>query len=469
MIRPSTSPLAVVIAWALLWFAGCGDVVARPIGEIAGAADATSGSDAPAFSDGSPPNDATAICQGSGPIPLPSDGGQRCTGDLARLFRFALCACQTLDASGTLSTDSFDSSNDAGPGDVDISASIGANGEVSTNATTTGSGSPPAVVVGGSVYAGGQNLHRRAAVTLGGSGTVLGDVQAAGDVEVSGSYQVAQNVDTTGNVVLEPGASLSVLGQVTLPSGDSAAGVSAVGGVHDATVSVAPPCDCANPIDVASIVAAHEQDNDDAAIGLSTGALVQPSAPVELPCGQYYATGIQGGAVTIQIAGRVALFVDGDISVDDGLVIALAQGAQLDLFVSGNVNLMGTTTFGAPNAPARVRMYVGGSSLQLAASARIGVNAYAPNAIVALASAFEMWGALFAQAFQFSGDFQIHYDTSVLMADGCAPSGGSCATCDDCAGSTPACKGGQCVPCVTTADCCAPLQCSAGSCVLTAQ
>jgi hypothetical protein len=288
-------------------------------------------------------------------------------------------------------------------------------------------------------------------------------------VDIGGAYQVAGNVDTSGNIVLEPGGSLSVLGQVSLPAGNSAAGVSAGEGISNVPVSVAPPCDCANPIDVASIVAAHEQDNDDAAIGLSPGAFLQPSAPVDLPCGQYYANGIQGGAVTIQVTGRVALFIEGDIAVDSGLEIALATGAELDLFVSGNVNLMGTTTFGAPNSPARVRLYVGGTSLQLESSAMIGVNAYAPNAIVAFASALEMWGALFAKAFQFSGDFKIHYDSSVLVADGCAPSGGSCTTCNDCAGATPACKGGQCVPCVTTADCCAPLQCSGGMCVLATQ
>jgi hypothetical protein len=94
---------------------------------------------------------------------------------------------------------------------------------------------------------------------------------------------------------------------------------------------------------------------------------------------------------------------------------------------------------------------------------------YAPDAVVALASSFEMKGALFAQQLEFSGDFTIHYDTSVLQTPGCTPSGSPCQTCDDCAGATPACKAGTCVPCVTTADCCAPLTCSAGRCVLPAQ
>jgi hypothetical protein len=461
--RLHASSLCAIVGWAIVWSAGCGDIVAQPIGEsMDGAADdasdAAPGPDAPASFEGGL-LDGSAFCQGHGPIPLPGDAGQRCTADLSHLFRFALCACQSLDASGTLTTDSFDLSSEAGAGNVH-SASIASNGEVSTNAQTT---------IGGSIYAAGQNIGAVPAVTLRGGGTILGDVQASGDVHVGGPYQVHQDVDTSGNVVLDPGGSLSVLGQLNLPAGNSATGVMAVNGIHNAAVSVRPPCDCSNPIDVASIVAAHQTDNDDAARGLSRGALVQPPGPVALSCGRYFVNGIQGGTIALDVTGRVALFVQGDLSITGRLAINLSPGAELDLFVSGNVLLMGMATFGAPNSPAHVRLYVGGTSFELAASVTVGVNAYAPNAVVALASSLEMWGALFAKALQFSGNFAIHYDSSVLTAEGCAPSGGSCKTCDDCAGATPACKGGTCVPCVTTADCCAPLVCSTGRCVLGAQ
>jgi hypothetical protein len=461
--RLHASSLCAIAGWAVVWSAGCGDVVAQPIGESADgaaddAADVAPGPDAPTSLEGGFLQDASAFCQGHGPIPLSGDAGTRCTADLSHLFRFALCACQSLDASGTLTTDSFNLSSEAGAGNVH-SASIASNGEVSTNAHTT---------IGGSIYAAGQNIGAVPAVTLRGDGTILGDVQASGDVHVGGPYQVDHDVDTSGNVVLDTGGSLSVLGQVNLPAGNSATGVSAVSGIHSAAVSVAPPCDCSNPIDVASIVAAHQADNDNAG-RLSPGDLVQPSAPVALPCGRYYVNSIQGGTVALEITGRVALFVQGDLTVTGGLDIRLSPGAELDLFVSGNVLLMGMATFGAPNSPAHVRLYVGGTSFELAASVNVGLNAYAPNAVVALASSFEMWGALFAKALQFSGNFAIHYDSSVLTAEGCAPSGGTCKTCDDCAGATPACKSGTCVACVTTADCCAPLVCNAGRCVLAAQ
>jgi hypothetical protein len=304
-------------------------------------------------------------------------------------------------------------------------------------------------------------------------------VQAASDVRVGGLYQVNGNVDTSGSVVLDSGGSLNVLGQVTQPAGQSAAGVNAAGGVHDGAVSVPPPCDCTYPIDVAAIVAAAAQPggNDDASLNLAPTALIQPSNPVHLACGRYYVTGVQGGAVEVDVTGRVALFVQGDVSVDQSFSVNLVTpDAELDLFVAGNVSIMlvnddaGTARIGDAAHASRIRFYVSGSSLQLSApdSVNAGVNLYAPHAVVAVASNFQMTGALLAQAFQLSGNFTVHYDDSVIATAGCAPSGGSCLTCDDCGGATPACKGGTCVPCVTTADCCAPLQCSpsSGTCVV---
>ncbi|HEY8039476.1 MAG TPA: hypothetical protein VIF15_06765 [Polyangiaceae bacterium] len=414
-------------------------------------ADVSAPPDAPAFID------ASGFCQGHGPIPLP--GSDQCTGDLAHLFRFAACACGSLDASGRLTTDSFDSSGDGGAGSGQA-ASIAANGAVATNAHTT---------LGGSVYAGGAGVAQgSAAVTLRGDGTVAHDLLSGGDVLVGGIYQVGGDLDSTGNVTIQSG-SLSVVGTVHLTAGHSASGVTAGGGVASDGTAVAPPCDCSRPIDIAGIVAAHQSDNDDGALGLATTALDHPPSPVQLPCGRYYVDGVQGGTVQLLVQGRVALFVAGDVSVDQGLEIDLAPDAELDLFVSGNVSLQGATTLGNVSAPARVRLYVGGPTVTLSATASVGANVYAPDAVVALASSFEMKGALFAQQLEFSGDFTIHYDTSVLQTPGCTPSGSPCQTCDDCAGATPACKAGTCVPCVTTADCCAPLTCSAGRCVLPAQ
>jgi hypothetical protein len=230
-------------------------------------------------------------------------------------------------------------------------------------------------------------------------------------------------------------------------------------------VTVPPPCDCSNPIQVFSIVSAFKKDNDNAAIGLTGTSLENPPSAVTLPCGRYYVYGITGASVDIVVTGRVALFVDGDLNVDNALRIDLTPDAELDLFVAGSVGIGNMATFGNLSAPARVRLYVGGQALQLGTSVNVGANIYAPYATVTLSSDVEMRGAFFANEFDISGIVTIHYDTSVLAASGCRPPGGSCQTCDDCGGATPACVGGTCVPCTTNGDCCAPLECSSGLCV----
>jgi hypothetical protein len=233
-------------------------------------------------------------------------------------------------------------------------------------------------------------------------------------------------------------------------------------------MGIPPPCDCSNPIDVASIVTSARTQNDNATIGLSESALHYPAAPLSLSCGRYYVADVSGGSVQLNINGRVALLVNGPLSVDNALRVDVAGDAELDLFVAGDVTIGNGATLGNLNAPARVRLYVAGQNVQLGSSANIGANVYAPAAMVNLSSDLVMWGAFFANQFNLSGNFTIHYDTSVLgaAATGCAPAGGTCRTCDDCAGTTPACIGGQCVACTNDRDCCAPLACNGGRCVL---
>jgi hypothetical protein len=199
-------------------------------------------------------------------------------------------------------------------------------------------------------------------------------------------------------------------------------------------------------------------------VGLTPASFASfPSAAVTLPCGQYYFEGVGGGPVALTIGGRAAVFVNGDFDARNGLNLSLAAGAQLDLFISGNL-LLSDATLGSPNSPARVRVYVGGETLTLSGSASIGANIYAPYANVQLSSNFEIWGSLFVGSLQLSGSFTIHYDASILSTTGCEASGGACHTCHDCAGATPACTGGKCVACQTDSDCCAPLHCSGGRC-----
>jgi len=436
---------AIACLAAAAWAAGCGDARVEAIGAGGEGGDGGIG-----FVERDGDVDADPFCRGSGSL-VPIGAGDRCAGDLGRrLFRFAVCACTTGSVSGRLRTDSFYSP--AGGG-AESAASLAANGSWSTNSHTS---------IGGSIYTAGSDV--RPALSLKGDGVVAGDVRAGGDVTSSGTYQIGGDLFAAGSVTVATG-SLATVGKVHLAPGHTADGVTAAGGVVTEAVVVPPPCDCTTSLDVAAIVAPFAAESDDARSGVTARSLDHPAAPVALACGRYYFDTIAGGDVTLSVAGRAAVFVAGDVSVGGALHLDLAPGAELDLFVAGNVSLTGPAFVGSPAAPAKVRVYSGGPVFQLAADAKLGANVYAPRADVAIASNFEMSGALHARSVAFSGDLTIHYDESVIDTVGCQPPGGSCATCNDCPAATPACRGGTCVPCVTNADCCAPLTCSAGACV----
>ncbi len=483
----------LLLAAALAIPAGCGEVVAEPIGDgpsdggfaadtasEGGPLDSSPGDGSfPTDSSSDAPVDATSFCTGHGAVLPGTNPMNLCAGDLSNLFRFAACACTSFDVSGVLTTDSFDSTVDAGATQV---ASVAANQALSANSTTT---------VGGSVWAGGAGVAQGApAVLLSGTaqGLVAHDIQSGGAGEIGGPYQVLGDVWANGNVTIDAPGSLAVGGTVHLSQGDPATGVTASGGIAttQTPVSVAPPCDCGSPpVDIASVVAAYASPtlNDDANIGLSTSALDNPTGTVSLPCGLYYVDGIQGGSVSLDVTGRVALFVGGDLSVTQGITITIEPGAALDLFIAGNVNIQGpsgSVVVGDVNRAAATRIYVAGSGndagggFTLSADATLSANIYAPGAVVEISGNFILRGAILAQALQFSGSFAIHYDAAVLQvaqSSGCQPPAGPCSTCNDCSGATPACTAGKCAPCHTTSDCCAPLACdtSSGRCILPTQ
>lgn len=480
-IRRAARVWSLATAGILVWLVACGEVVAQPIGGAPGDGGASSSggegggsgggsdaaSDSPVVAEGAPPLDGSSFCTGSGPIPI---SNAECSGDVARFFRFAACACDSLAVSGALTTQAKDSTADAGEPN---GASIAANGQVALNANAS---------VSGSIWAGGQNLTPgtpAVSITSGAStSSVTLDVESGGDVTTSGNFLVGRDLYADGDVTVQSG-SLAVVGAVHVPAGDTASGVTSGGGVQNGPVSVAPPCDCQDTIPIASLVSARKTSNDDANVPpplppLTTTSLDDPAGTVTLPCGLFYVDGIHGSTapVTLHVTGRAALFVDGDLDAEAGLTVNLDPAVELDLFVSGNVTLKGDLALGDSGAPAAMRLYVAGSSFTLESSdASVNVNVYAPAADVLLASDFTMRGAIFARSLAFSGAFDITYDTTILETPGCTAPGTPCQTCDDCSGATPACKGGACTACTTDADCCAPLTCvvvgaQGGTCVL---
>ncbi|CAN0589505.1 unnamed protein product, partial [Laminaria digitata] len=78
----------------------------------------------------------------------------------------------------------------------------------------------------------------------------------------------------------------------------------------------------------------------------------------------------------------------------------------------------------------------------------------------------EVFGALFARRIVPSGRLTLHYDRALqAAADDCPPRTDlTCSTCADCRSS--ACIDGQCQPCVRDSDCCTPLTCQQGACLI---
>ncbi len=434
--------------WALLLLLGCQrfDVIASFLADAGATDGAAVGQDAEPSDTGLPD-----FCQGSGPIIAVGDQGrQLCGGAVARrTFRYALCTCDDYVSSNSLRSDSFDSSN--GPyTEGGTGGSIGFGGRVQSGAT---------MEVGGSLWA-GSDVNMNSGVL-----SVQGDLKVGGALMSPGEVSVGRNAEVQGGVDTGP---LTVQGTLTLPAGaplspdPPQAGVLARGPVR-----IPPPCACApqDLVDVAAHVRARAQDNDNEVVQLDPGALanLQEETQLSLPCGRYYVRGI-GGAQTLRliITGRVALFVDGDLSLQQPLRIEL-QGGELDLLVSGNIVSDAPLELGDAARPAQVRLYVGGAgTIQLGGGARFFGNLYAPRSELVSGGPVEAFGALFVRRVAIAGALTLHYDTAVLGGTCEEPSPG-CGSCLDCPNT--ACVEGACIACEDDSECCPPLRCARGGCV----
>ncbi len=430
----------LLLLWALV---GCTqvDVVAiRPDGA------------APIVDGGADDDGAVGFCAGDGPLVLVGDGRLGCSGTVAQTtFRHAICTCDGLAVSAPLATDAFDS-RDGPYTSSEGGGSLGTNGRFDASA---------AVDVGGALTASGDGLQfgasdLRVRARLRSAGPLTGDglLAVGGDAAVNGDLRV-EDLFVGGTVRTPEGATVEARGIDEAPRRETG------------PVSVTPPCDCAPErlLDVGALVDAHQTTNDNDAIGLEADALMDlgADARLTLPCGRYHVSGIEGDALTLEATGRVALFVDGDMALGE-LTIELSEGAEVDLFIAGNVLGQARWTLGDTSQPVNVRVYVGGGgTLELAGGATFAGNVYAPSAELVTPAAVEVFGSLFARRIAASGPLTVHYDRALLRgAEGC-PEPGPCESCLDCGNQ--ACTGGTCGECTTDADCCAPLVCAAGTCI----
>lgn len=446
--------LVVASSLTVVWGTGCGSTAeesirSRPKG-AAGADDpggslGESPAPTPAEAAASQGQTKAEFCGGD-ETSLRVPGSSSCTGDLARkYFRFAACSCTELAVQGNIRTTTTNSSN---PRANDEGASIAGNETLIIQGTG---------LIGGSVYGAGIKADALATpLVLDGSTTVNRDAWAGGNLLVRGNHTVKGDAFVEGAIL---GSGFNLKGTLYSASGQPHPG--SAGGVAG-KVDIPPPCDCTKKLDIPAVVAPFKTVNDNASIGLADDAL-EDGGELTLPCGRYHLTKIEG-STTLNLKGRVAIFVDGNIAIDGGLKVNLDPGAELDLFVVGELALKGTAELGSLASPAKVRVYAN-KNFALQGDAKIGGNIYAPNANIALQSNFQMAGSMFANRMAFQGGFDITYDEAILDVAGCEPPNAGCTSCNDCSGATPSCNAGTCGACKTNADCCSPLKCSNGACV----
>jgi hypothetical protein len=392
------------------------------------------------------------FCSGSGSVvTIPTARGESCIGDVAaKTFRFALCSCTELSWNGTLKTDSFDSTT----GKTGESASIGAN---------LGASSSARYDIGGSLWTGSSGL------SVTGSGRVAKDMHVGGGVKST----APQTVDGDLYSDSAAGSYITVGGAVHVPAGTTLKDVTAGKGVINEPVTIAEPCNCKTPaVDPATVVDFIKTQNDNASGSIVSSDLTKFHDPktLDLPCGRYYFDQISGSAtLTFKLTGRTVVAVDAGLALSGAFNFELAPGAELDLFVRGDLEFSGSNTLGDIAKPARIRVYAAGTKVHLSGGTRLGGNIYAPNAKLSSSGDIEVSGSLFAREFSLTGSTTIHYDEAILQVPGCGTpttTTTTCGGCDDCNGAAPACKMGSCAACEADADCCPPLVCNQGTCVL---
>jgi hypothetical protein len=323
---------------------------------------------------------------GSGGIVVPTPGGDRCSADVAAgLHRFALCSCSALSTTRLI--------------DGSDGAALGVDGNFSDD---------KAVTLAGALYASGQ-------VRLGDGGQTGASLRAGGGLLAGNPVHVLGDTFSGGDVT----GPLTIDGTLHAPAAATVDGSVAAQATVREAVSVPDPCDCnaAAAIDVAGAISAAAARNDDAAIGLGSGTL---SASVTLPAGRYYVAALASGSdvpdVVITVRGRVALYVAGDVTLKGALTVTFDPGAELDLFVGGGLSTDSNRSFGAPDAPARLRIWLGGGTLALSGRPTVGAVITAAHAPAVADNGLIVYGSLLAAGFSTDNDASFHYDSAILSA-----------------------------------------------------
>ena len=173
---------------------------------------------------------------------------------------------------------------------------------------------------------------------------------------------------------------------------------------------------------MAGAIATAMAGNGDAAAGFGPAALsnVLTATQLTLGCGTYYlaSIGATTAPVTLVVRGHALLAVQGSVTLGGGLNVMLDPSAELDLLVGGWLTTSGGT-IGAPDAPARFRIWIGGTeSVVFDQQPTIAAVVHAPGADVTALLGVTVSGSLLVKSLVLGNangnDSQVHYDRAVL-------------------------------------------------------
>lgn len=408
-----------VLAVALLAFpfVACErvDIVAERTDGALGAADAKSEASGADSEPGDANSEASGYDADTCGIQAERVGDTVCSQSGARYFRHALCVCENYSVNSLdnvsgpqLKTDSFDSSSgDLTPrcseGSVGINNKLSVNGELELQVCgslfVAGTNDPGIWLSNGAKLSTGKDLDVQAAVRGGEAAVVV-----AANAQVGGDIQLG---------------SLTVMGTLTTPGAVDPS--YNIGGTIPVRVPVSAPCAC-NAQDlgkaISSLVADHASEQQRAG-GLGNYA---DGRTESFSCGKYYLPDLSGsGTLKIEITGRVALYVAAQMVNFNGPVIVELKGtgAELDLFLAGSLVAYKSVTFGSATDAGRVRLYVGGSVVNLFEGEHLFAgHIYAPNATLTLKGPTEVFGSVFVKEVSPSNAIKIHYDSNSRYAGG---------------------------------------------------
>ncbi|MBL8923220.1 MAG: hypothetical protein JNJ54_30495 [Myxococcaceae bacterium] len=229
-------------------------------------------------------------------------------------------------------------------------------------------------------------------LTVGGSLSTAGSVDTVGDIEVAGDLNAASGVSGVGR--------LTVKGTLRTPEAEAWTGRASIGAKGAVEPLSGPPCGCGKDqvLDIAAVMATAIERNDNQAAGLSLHESIGERSLV-LGSGSYVFDGVQAvGAHTLTVDGAVALFVKGDFETVGSTHLKLTPGSTLDLYIDGEVNMVGDSSFGEGASPGAVKLYVAGTrKLGLVGSQSVVGSIYAPASDLELVGESTFDGALFVR------------------------------------------------------------------------